>query len=105
MWVEVICKNMEQHNKELKDLRNRIIDAQQSIKSRYEIVKRMPGRDLSFKSVCSTVQYDLESDKENNEPQIGSDEPTDQQVIDNNIIFKYIRDQKYEYFSERFYLV
>lgn len=43
------------------------------------------------------AQHELENDKENHEPQIEDYEPTQQQVIDNNLIFRYIRDQ---YISE-----
>ena len=58
----------------------------------------MKDRDFDIDTV-QDAQNDLESliDKENHETQIEDYEPTQQQFIDNNLIFKYIRDQ---YFSE-----
>ena len=56
----------------------------------------MKDRDFDIDTV-QDAQNDLESDKENHETQIEDYGPTQQQFIDNNIIFKFIRDQ---YLSE-----
>ena len=101
IWADLFSNKKE--NEKFQNLKERITNAQKYIKSRHEVAKSLPGRDIVYNTVRSTVQHvkeaqqDLESDKENHEPQIEDCEPTHQQVIDNNLIFKYIRDQ---YFSE-----